>query len=133
MDDYKDLFTAPDHEEGAEVRLHDMKGKATDMYLMIKGVDSKSWRKEKHAIEQTAMLIRSMPEAERTKIDPDDATASALANCVISWRGFKSKGKDVEFSTEKVKQLFLNAPYIMERVDGFFSKRVNFTKGKVTG
>jgi len=130
--DYEELFTTPSHEDGAEVQIHDMNGKATDMYLLIKGIDSKAWRKEKHSLEQRAMIIRSMPDADRVKIDPDETASDALANCVISWRGFKSKGKEVEFSTDKVKQLFLNAPYIMEQVDRFFSKRVNFTKGKAT-
>lgn len=129
--DYKSLFTASQHEKGAEVQLIDMEGKLLDMWITIKGADSKAWRYEKHAMERTSQLNAYLDKADQIKIDPDEAVCNALAMCVIGWRGFEDgKGKKVKFTKEKVEQLFLEAPYLRDHIDQFFSERANFTKGK---
>lgn len=128
--DYTDLFTASHHNAGSEVQLIGMDGSPVDMYLTILGVDSKKWRTEKAAMERQAVINLSLPDGERVELDPSDAVATALANCVTGWRGFTIKGKKIKFDNEKVKQLFIEAPYIIDHVDRFFSNRANFTKGK---
>lgn len=130
--DYTDLFSATSHDEGSEVQLIGMDLKPVDMYLTISGVDSKVWRAAKSAMERTAMLNFDLPEAAQINIDPSEATANALAKCVKGWRGFTVDGEDVEFSIKLVKELFIEAPYLMDHVDKFFSNRANFTKGKAS-
>ena len=130
--DYTDLFTTSLHNEGAEVQLVDMEGNLVDIYLTIAGVDSKVWRNELHVMKRKSMLNSQLAWDEQEDIDPDEAVCEGLAKCVLGWRGFTLNGEEVEFSTEKVKQLFLEAPYLRDHVDRFFSNRENFTKGKAS-
>ena len=130
--DYTELFTSSAHDEGAEVQLNDMEGKPVDMYLTVSGVDSKVWRKEKHLMERRVQLNAQLPEAQQIKIDPDEAISEAFANCVLGWRGFTVKGKKIKFTHARMKELFIEAPYLRDHVDLFFSKRANFIKGKPT-
>lgn len=121
--DIDELYTVERHETGAEMQLIDQSGNKTDCFIKLAGVDSKLWRKSfgKHRKE-------IISNARKDK-DSVDATADLMASVTLGWRGFTYKGEPVEFSKTKAKQLYKNAPYILEQVDQFIADRANFTKG----
>ena len=114
--DIDQLYTVEDHEKGAEMQVHDQNGKPLDMYLTIAGMDSKAWR-------------QAFNKNKRKMIEGEDIKADILSEVTIGWRGFTSKGKELEFSKKKAKNLYSQAPYIADQVDRFIADRSNFTKG----
>ncbi len=115
----EELYTIDAHEEGAEMQVKDATGNLIDCYIILSGVDSKSWRAAKNKYQRD--IVRGS--------DITDASAEALASITLSWKGFKNKGKTIPFSKAKVKQLYTKAPYIMDQADTFIADRSNFTKG----
>lgn len=118
--DIDELFTLEDHESGSELQLIDKSGNLIDAYVTVKGVDSKSFRLELAAGKRKFALNGS--------VDTDEIRSEALANITVNWRGLTSKGKELEFNVKKCRQLYYNAPYLMDLIDSFIAKRENFTK-----
>lgn len=121
--DIESLFTRDDHNEGAEMRVRDKFGKETDFYIMLAGVDSDLWRNA----ERNQRVLDMSAAVAGKKAEPRTA-AQLLAYVTLGWRGLKSKGEEIAFSTEKAEEIYTNAPYIREQADAFFSNRANFTK-----
>lgn len=118
------LYTAPAHEEGAEVQLKDpVSGKAMDAWITVRGVDSKSFR------EAQRKMKRNIIEAVREKKELTEDEYDLIVECSIDWRGFEHDGKAVPFSKEAVRTLYENSPAIAQQVDSFILNRRNFTKG----
>mgnify|MGYP003652351720 FL=1 len=116
--DIKELYTADAHEEGAEIRiLSPVDGKETDFYIMVKGIDSKSYR------EAVRAYHRKLINKE------DGGEIDLLIAITKGWRGLESKGKDVKFTAKLAKDLYVNAPNIASQVDTFVAARRNFIKG----
>jgi len=126
--DIDQLYTVDDHADGAEMRIVDTSGKKTDMYITLVGCDSVLWAQALSKLRKTLM---SLPEDDNGE-GKTEANAEAMACASLGWRGFTNKGKALKFSKAKVKQLYINAPYIRDMADLFIAKRVNFTKGKAS-
>jgi len=110
------LYTVKDHEEGAEMQIKDKTGNLVDMYLTVVGLDSKVWR-------------RFLSKSNRLALKgDDDVDVKLFTDSTLDWRGFEENGKPLNFSKEKVFQLYKNAPYIMNQVDAFIGNRKNFIK-----
>ena len=116
--DIKDLYTVETHENGAEMQVNDESGKALDMYITLAGIDSKAFRKAKSKLQREILAGD----------DSEDLRAQALADVTLNWRGFLNDGVELEFTNDLVKQLYINAPYVMDQADVFINQRVNFTK-----
>ena len=116
-----ELYTKEHHEKGAVMQVEDAEGNKLDMFITLAGVDSKAFRTAKVKLQRAVL--------DDLEGDNDLKRADALASITLSWKGFKSKGKKLEFSKKKVAQLYFNAPYVMDQADIFINKRVNFTKG----
>jgi len=114
----EDLYTVESHESGAEMQVNDESGKALDMYITLAGIDSRVLRQAKSKLQREIL----------TGDDTDDLRADALASCTIGWRGFMNNGIELKFTTDMAKQLYMNAPYVMDQADVFINQRVNFTK-----
>ena len=122
--DINALYTAPAHEDGAEVRiLHPVTGKKTDFYILVKGVDSKTFR-EKQRSQQRA-IIDAMKGKEELKTDE----YALIVECSAGWRGLEDSGKEVPFTKEAARAMYENSPNIAEQVDSFIVNRANFIKG----
>ena len=117
MTNIDELYTLEHHENGAEMQVKDENGNDLDMYLILAGTDSKRFREGFAKAKREALLD-----------DETDTNVITLSEATIGWRGFMSKGKELEFSKEKVEQLYRNAPYIMTQVNFFIGNRANFTK-----
>ncbi len=117
----EELFSLDEHEAGAELQIKGKDGMLVDMFIKIIGPDSKKWRKLSNDLLRKS--YREEGDAEENKID-------ALTEATLDWRGFMSDGEEFSFSKDRIKQLYTNAPYIMEQIDLFLAKRENFTKSK---
>ncbi len=116
--DIEQLYTADAHEEGAEIRiLSPINGDETDFYIIVKGVDSKSYR------EAVRAYHRKLINKE------DGGEIDLLVAITKGWRGLQSKDKEVKFTSKLAYDLYVNAPNIASQVDAFVAERRNFTKG----
>lgn len=113
------LYTLDAHEKGAEMQVIDKHGDLADCYIMLIGFDSRQWEE----------LINRHSEALQSELHSNAAKAEMLAGAALGWRGFMSDNVEIDFSIEKVKELFINAPYICDQANKFIAKRANFTKG----
>ena len=118
-----DLYTAPSHEDGAEMQVIGEDGVALDCYITVAGIDSRVWRKA--SLDGSRKLFKGDGDA----IDISD---ESIARATLGWRGFESDGIEIAFSIENALSLYKNAPYISEQVDKFIANRSNFTRGKAS-
>lgn len=115
-----DFNTADSHGEGSEMQVRKPDGELTDCYIKLVGIDSPLWRdivRERQRLSLSASLSG----------ESNDASETDISKATIGWRGFTDNGDEVEFSTEKAKQLYLAAPYILDQADVFIANRANFT------
>lgn len=127
--DIAELYTSDAHEEGAEVQLkHPATGEPLDVFIKVKGVDSRSFRQSLRK-KQRAMLSALASKEDGAEVDEDQLDAEALAEATIGWRGIKQDGEEYEFSKERARTLYLKSPGIRSQLDAFISNRRNFTKG----
>ena len=124
--DINKLQTVGDHEEGAECNiLSPVDGMPTDVYIKIKGSDSKSWRKAKK--DQMAKIIEARQKDKMDHLDYEGMDAEALASVTISWTGITKDGKPYEFSKENALKLYQESPAVASQLLGFIEQRENFT------
>jgi len=123
INNVEDLYTLASHSKGAEMQINGLDGKPVDMFITFVGIDSPQWEAitRKHRKAQIKVI----------KAGGDDRTVTVamLAEAATGWRGFKSKGKVIKFSSLRIKELLTNAPYICDQADVFVGTRVNFMKG----
>jgi len=123
--DIADFHTAASHQEGAEMRVRKPDGSYSDCYIALIGIDSPQWRE----------IVKNRSRSDMRKVinndekTDEDEKAEDLAKATVSWRGFTDNGEDIDFSLEKVEQLYKAAPYIADQVDMFIANRANFIKG----
>ena len=128
----KSLYTVKDHNDGAEMRVIDPNtGKETEFFIKLAGVDSDMFRNAESKGKRNALKIASDSDlSDDQKAEKQRQNfATVIAESTIGWRGLKDNGKELKFSTKKAKELYINAPQILEQADRFIAKRANFIKG----
>jgi len=126
--DINNLQTVSDHEEGAECNiLSPVDGMPTDVYIKIKGADSKAWRKAKK--EQMTKIIEARQADKMGQLDYEGMDADALAGVTLSWRGITKDGKPFAFSRDNALKLYQESPAVASQLLGFIEQRENFTDG----
>jgi len=114
---FNDMLTADAHEAGAEMEvMHPATGEATGVFLLIRGVDSKTFR--------DASIEFNRKRMDKANDDKDIALDLTVA-ITAGWRGID----DIEFSADAVRKLYTDSPAIRAQVDAFFTVRRNFMKG----
>lgn len=122
------LETVTDHDAGAEYNvLSPVDGKPTDVFIKIKGADSKAWRLAKK--KQTQQIIDARATSTMDQLDYEAMDAEALAEVTMSWKGITKDGKPYEFSKANAEQLYKESPSVTAQLIEFLSNRANFTKG----
>lgn len=116
-----ELYTTESCEVGAEVQIKDGLGNLTNLYIKIKGVDSKAVRQ--HNKIQRKAYIESLRSEK--PYDEDKYLIDGLVKATIGWRGTTDK-----FSQKACRELYENAPFVCEQLDEFIAERANFTKAK---
>lgn len=126
--DISDLMTADSHAAGAECNIYSpVDGKATDVFILMAGVDSAIWRKQKR--KQTAEIMQAARAKTDGELDYDRMDIDALVEATIGWRGIVAGGKPYEFSKENALQLYSKSPGIVSQLLDFVANKRNFTKG----
>jgi hypothetical protein len=126
--EFEKLATTANHEAGAEVNiLSPVDGSPTDVFIWIKGADSKAWRKEKK--RQTSKMIAAKAEGKIEDLDFDQMDIDALVAVTIGWKGITKDGKVYKFSEENAKELYEQSPSIVEQLLKFLGDSGNFTVG----
>ena len=116
--DINTLYTADAHEEGAEIQIvSPLDGEKTDFYITLQGIDSKTYRKAVRAYHR-----KLIAEEEGGEID-------LLVAITKSWRGLNDGKKDIEFTPEMARDVYVNAPSVSTQIDAFVADRKNFIKG----
>lgn len=124
--DINKLQTVSDHEDGAECNiLSPVDGMPTDVYIKIKGSDSKAWRQAKKS--QMARIIDARQKDEMDRLDYEAMDAEALASITISWRGITKDGKPFEFSQDNALKLYQESPAVAGQLLAYIEQRENFT------
>lgn len=116
----EDLYTKERHEAGSEMQVKDQFGKVLDLYITLVGVDSLTYKNASRKMRVDMVGGKN----------PEEARAEAMADCTLGWRGWNFEGEEVEFTKEAAKSLYMNAFYILDQCDDFFSERRNFIDSK---
>jgi len=121
------LSTAPIHEEGAECRIK-VNGKPSDVYITIRGQDSKSYRQAKK-VQMREFIKARDNKIDLADMDTDEMDCKLLADCTVGWRGITVEGKEFQFSQDNALRLYKDAPDVVFQLLQFIEDRGNFTKG----
>jgi len=123
-----DLQTVDNHETGAECQiLSPVDGKLTDVFIKLKGIDSKEWRSQKK--KQTSKLLSARASGKIEDLDFDALDIEALVECTIDWKGIKDGKKDYPCTKDNARNLYKNSPFIVQQLLEFVGRRENFTQG----
>ena len=115
------LFTADNHESGADIEILDTDLAKTGITIRIKGIDSPTYREVQAAAERE--YIASGYKREQT-------IAERLAALTIGWDGMPNPDGSglLEFSTENAEMIYRKGPFIAEQVNRAMANRANFMK-----
>lgn len=126
--DFDNLATLAAHEAGAEVNiLSPVNGSPTDVFIKIKGPDSKEWRREKK--RQTSKIIQAKSEDKMDELDYESMDIEALVSITIDWKNITKGGKPFKCTKVNAKALYSQSPSIVNQLLTFLSDGENFTKG----
>ena len=126
--DISNLMTADAHAAGAECNIFSpVDGKATDVFILMAGVDSAVWRKQKR--KQTSEIMQASRDKKESDLDYDRMDIEALVEATIGWRGIVSGGKPWEFSKANALALYSKSPGIVSQLLDFIATKRNFIKG----
>lgn len=119
--EFDDLLTADVHEAGSDMEIrHPATGEKTGVFLLLKGVDSKTFRRALAEFNRKGME----KGADRESLGID-----LLVAVTEGWRGMKVDGQDKPFSKDAVRKLYVDSPAIRQQADGWIADRRNFTRG----
>lgn len=123
------LFTAQDHENGAELNVvHPATSEPTSIYLRLAGVDSRIFRtavRERQRLRSETLSKGASEDADLEEVRDVDILVSAT----LGWRGIMNDGEEMPFSSDAVRTLYLKSPGVRNQVERFIYNRRNFIKG----
>lgn len=125
MTDIFDLYTVDAHGDGAEMQVKGPDGVKLDMFITFVGVDSDKWDEIQR--EYRPKQLEALKDSDTRIINR--IRAEMMSKAALGWRGVESKGETIDFTVEKLTELFINAPYIWDQANLFIADRVNFIKG----
>jgi len=126
--EFDKLATTANHEAGAEVNiLSPVDGSPTDVFIKIKGADSKAWRQQRK--RQTSTIVQAKSEGKLDEVDYDALDIEALVAITIDWKNLTKGGKKYECTPENARALYEQSPSIVQQLLTFLAVSGNFTKG----
>ena len=126
--EFEKLATAASHEAGAEVNiLSPVDGSPTDVFIKIKGADSKAWRQQRK--RQTSAIVQAKSEGKLEELDYETLDVEALVAITIDWRNLTKGGKPYKCTKANAKALYEQSPSIVQQLLTFLADSGNFTKG----
>ena len=126
--EFDKLATTAFHEAGAEVNiLSPVDGSPTDVFIKIKGADSKAWRQQRK--RQTSAIVQAKSEGKLDEVDYDALDIEALVAITIDWKNLTKGGKKYECTPANARALYEQSPSIVEQLIRFLGDTANFTQG----
>jgi len=126
--EFDKLATTASHEAGAEVNiLSPVDGSPTDVFIKIKGADSKAWRQQRK--RQTSAIVQAKSEGKLEELDYESLDVEALVAITIDWKNLTKGGKKYECTPENARALYEQSPSIVQQLLTFLADSGNFTKG----
>ncbi len=126
--EFDKLATAASHDAGAEVNiLSPVDGSPTDVFIKIKGADSKAWRVQRK--RQTSVIVQAKAEGKLDDLDYEALDIEALVAITIDWRNLTKGGKPYKCTKANAKALYEQSPSIVQQLLTFLGDSANFTKG----
>jgi hypothetical protein len=126
--EFDKLATTASHEAGAEVNiLSPVDGSPTDVFIKIKGADSKAWRIQRK--RQTSAIVQAKAEDRLDDLDYEALDIEALVAITIDWRNLTKGGKPYKCTKANAKALYEQSPSIVQQLLTFLGDSANFTKG----
>lgn len=107
----------------AKFILKDVNGKNSGQWLMVGGIESTPWRKNRQD-RLKLRLAQSLSGSNVEEKDGDRTTAQLLSKIVADWSFTKA------FSQKEAEEFLYNTPYIMDDLDAFISNKGNFLRKK---
>jgi len=125
--DFNKLCTAEAHENGAELTILDpIDFTETDFVITLQGRDSKAFR-FKNKSNMSKALNRLQKGETPTDDELDELDVETLAECTTGWSGLFDGEREIKFTKEQAKKLYLAAPSVREQAERFVKDRENFT------
>tara|TARA_R110000868_G_scaffold93591_4_gene258850 strand:- start:574 stop:945 length:372 start_codon:yes stop_codon:yes gene_type:complete len=120
--DINQLATVEMHEAGAEFQLlNQATGEKEDAVFLVKGTDSKAWRKAQKAQR------KKYAEEEDVDFFDHEYLWPMIAGVITGWRELNKGGKPFEYSDENAAWLCENSPIVVNQIFAFIVDRQNFT------
>ncbi len=103
--------------------VHPVTKAKSGITLSLLGADSRAYRTVREELNQRN---RAQGKSILSTEESHENTAEVLARCTLGWTGLEAAGKEVPFSQEKAKEIYLNYPEIADQVAAFIFTRTNF-------
>jgi len=130
MIDFKSLNTVDAHSKPTAIDImHPATGEPCGFKIYTRGPDSKEYRRAVQEYVADARNTNVKGKGKAKASDDLDQSNYALAICMAcacGWEGISDNGKELAFSPELLKDLFLSSPNILDQVFDFIGKRENF-------
>lgn len=111
---------------GAEMVVVDPgTGEPTDAVIRLAGADSQAWRRANHELA-TRLLKSSRGKIDKAFDEREANTAEMLASVTLGWQNIEEMGKELVYTPEAAKKLYLVYPWLAEQADNFIGNRANF-------
>lgn len=107
----------------AKFTLEKVDGKNSSHWLMVGGIESTPWRKNRQD-RMKLRLAQSISGVIDLEKDSDRDSAQLLSKLVVDW------SFEQTFTQKAVEDFLYNTPYIMDQLDTFISNKANFLKKK---
>lgn len=123
-----DLKTRQQHEDGIEVQIKSpTTGEPLDFHITVMGPDSKEWRRaQKDDLKAYVAKGRDGGFSADELVERD---IQKIVQITTGWRGLTDGGKEVPFTKEACRDLYVDAPYVMDQVDLAAGQFRDFIKG----
>lgn len=97
--------------------------------LLMVGMDSEEWRKADRKITNRRLKVQKGGRnvkitAEELEFENQEKTLA----CVVGFKNIIVNGQPLEFSTENVRELFKNLPWLKRQAEDFIYDEANFIK-----
>lgn len=121
--DLKDFDPKPSQEGVWMTLRHPGTKVKLDCEILLASKDSTYWR---DALSKQISAAAEAGEKNFNRETTDERSSEILAACTLGWKGILKDGKELEYSKEAAKDLYLNYRWIYDQVDAFIGTRANF-------
>lgn len=131
MKDLEGFATNKLSEEGIKIPLMDVDGNPTKHWIVIKGTDSKAFKKAQSVFRKNVLEAQELAEVTDGydfSLISEKETNVLLASLVVDWSFKNDDGTPYECNTKNIVEVLEQAPVLADEIDKVSSRRRNFIK-----